>query len=167
MTEEFRPLSNFPLYEISPRGVVRNRENKRPLKKYNNGTVVMLACPNMPKRRTRRTINSLLWENFGTIKSSSRPKNSPVILQRNGRRLHFDTKAQAAQFLAEKYFYSINYMERFLAQKKPVIFDWQVTYLASEDNIHLPAIQKLNTLAKQQRKAHRDALHRQAERSRH
>lgn len=149
---KFVQLSEFPSYEISAGGVVRNRHTKRPLKKRKGNNTVQLFLPGK-KKVTYRSINSLLWEAFGIIKGNP-SRSLPVALQYSGRRLTFDTQKQAAKFLAEKYFFTIRTMQTRLSRRMPEICGWQVTYLASNDNVQLSVLKKLNSLAKQQKKVY-------------
>lgn len=160
-TGKTAPIPGFPDYVISCAGVVWSNLSHKKLVQVNGS--VSLVNPRTKQRR-KFAVNNLLFLVFGKIRSKFLP--TPVTLCRKGRQIYFETKTQAARWLAETCYYSAATMADYLGDRRPVICGWQVNYF-DDEKLHVPTTKKINTLAKKQRKVHRDALQQQAERSRH
>lgn len=149
----FMPIPNYcGRYEINKFGIVRNIKTKRILKQHKcpGGGIWYILLPTADrKKHTRRFVDSLLAEVFG-IHNKHRQTHQPVILTKGDRRIFFESFATAARFLATQYFYQPGSLAARMKKRKPVIEDWQVTYLNEDNNSYM---RHLNRIAHQQQKA--------------
>ena len=140
--QKFYPVpSTGNKYEISQKGTLRNAKTKCLLKLRKGSYVVYVDGKHKTLSKT-----TLLAEVFGTPM-----KNKPVqvTLEKNGRRIFFDSMMDAARFLAPKYFYSVASIATYLQSRREIIFDWHVRYLEGDVawNFH-----GLNAQARRQKK---------------
>lgn len=111
------------LYEINKYGHLRRVLTKRKLK-------IRGGCysTTIDKKVMVVSRNSLMWEVFGITRKTPGLKK-PCTLSKGNRILCFDSLADTAKFLAEKYFYSIRTILDRLIQRTANICGWKVTYL--------------------------------------
>ena len=152
-TEEWRVIPSFPNYEISERGNVRHVRTKL-LKQLINNRYDLGGG----KRRVHytRTKASLLNEVYG-VPMTSRQHRRSCTLQRNGRRIFFDTLTDAARFLMKDNFFSLFTFRSWFRQRRPIICGWSVTYLDC-DNVQKPTLISLSKQAQRQKRADKDAF---------
>lgn len=118
-------------YEMSADGLLRNTRTKRIIKlNFIRGSFFYIIKLN--GKKISRAQKTLLWETHGiTFKKHNAP--IAVTLKKDGRVLHFDSKFQAARFLAKKYHFAVTTMQYYLRDYKAEICGWQVKYHPPED----------------------------------
>jgi len=121
---KFLPVPSLQnLYEVNKQGVCRSVRLLKP-RKYCNGKYAFV----INGKAITRSKADLVFEVFGKILKGARLK-LPVILSKGNKRLHFNNKKEAAEFLAPIIFLSVKTVHYHLTQYKSEIDGWQVTYV--------------------------------------
>ena len=135
--DEFLPVPRCcNRYEVNRQGTVRNAKTKKIIKRHKTpgGKIwYWLLHTADRKKKSRRFLASILSEVFG-IRNKNRQSPQPVVLTKGNRRIWFESFASAANFLATQYFYQPGTFTARMKKRKPVIEDWQVTYLLDDNN---------------------------------
>lgn len=121
MNENFLPIPSLDnLYEISPRGEVRNVKTKHALQPtihvQINGKCV------------GRSINALLWEVFGTRRKDAYAKEIPVSVEKNGEKYFFQSYSECARFFKKVEHYELPTTRKYLGQHREIIYGWKIKY---------------------------------------
>lgn len=142
----FEPVPGYgDRYEISPKGVVRNRLTKKELKLLANG------CYRFWDGKTNkdRSKTSLIYEVYDVDKCKC-VHAIPVILSKGRCREYFETLTEASKYLATILPLTFGGVRRYFKMRAREIHGWTVKYMTDiEDNYK----QELNTLARRQRRA--------------
>lgn len=125
----FVPIpSTHGKYEMNEFGDVRNAKTKKVLK-ARKGSGINFSL-RLGKTSTTRSIDSLRWETFGTVKPKSKMR-IPVELVKGGRRLFFKSQLAAAKYLAPRFFLTVGGAYRYFQLRRAEIYGWKVTYQAT------------------------------------
>ena len=122
------------LYEINPRGILRNTKTKHVLKKF---TVKNYACYHVTINSVRKTVNvkNLLWEVHGIIPSPSKIKPVSTTIFKNSRGLKFSSLLDTARFLHKFGDKTLTALYKKLRQRVAEIYGWHIIYHET-DNLH-------------------------------
>lgn len=128
MPDVWTPIKSLHgAYEMSDTGVLRNSRTKRILK----GTLVgdnLRYSIRLDGKTTSRSHDRLFAEVFN-LPYVEIHHAVGVTLQKDDEIFHFSSKTAAAEFLAERVYYSIGYIiQDFLNKYKSECFGWKVHY---------------------------------------
>ena len=126
MSDKFEPIPSLNnLYEINPKGIVRNVQTKHKLQPY-----ITFQAKGL---KANRSIENLLWEVFGKKTKKKYTRHMPISAEKDGEKFYFNTQKDCAKFLAEKENYSARYSRNLLGRRKKNIFGWKIKYWDEPD----------------------------------
>ena len=121
--DTFEPIPSLDnRYEIGITGKVRNAKSKLPTKVHRGAIYIYHAG----KYKTV-SVNSLLWEVHGVIKSMHMP--CPCTAKNNSSRKFFESMKACARFIAERTRKRFITVYNLICKRKAEIFGWVITYL--------------------------------------
>jgi len=124
LVDTFEPIPSLDnKYEISITGKVRNVKTKLPIK-VNRGTALFY----LKGKIIGISVNSLLWEVHGIIKSKR--MHCPCVAENNSGRKFFESMLACARFLAPKIYLSLGTLTNYyFSNRRTEIYGWHITYL--------------------------------------
>lgn len=128
------PSLNF-LYEINPRGILRNVKSKHIIKRFVlcGYQFFSVRINNNPKHVS---LNSLLWEAHGIIAEKKKCTHTPPIanvISDGSTVLNFVSLLDTAAFLSKRVFRSVHTILNKLYREHPnEIYGWNISYSPSE-----------------------------------
>lgn len=121
MSENFLPIPSLNnLYEINPKGVVRNAKTKKELSAF----VIIQS----EKFHTSRTIASLLLEVHGIKKNVQNVHKIECSCTDGNKKYNFQSLKELAKFLAPKTHYKRKTVEDYLSRRKSEVGIWKIKY---------------------------------------
>lgn len=144
--DAFEPIPGYgDRYEISTKGVVRNRFTKKKLKLQPNGCYRLWDDVHIKDRSK----TSLIYEVYDVDKRQCAPA-VPVILSKGRCREYFETLTEASEYLATILPLTFDGVRRYFKMRRQEIYGWTVKYMHDiKDNYS----KELNSLARRQRRA--------------
>lgn len=148
--ETFAPIPSLGgRYEINKQGVVRNTATKKNLKRKGHGKCVEVHAGQ--RIFIMRCVADLLWEVHGIIpKRRYRPQ--PCSIENAQGKISFPNLRACARFLAQKMYYAVHTVERWLCARLERIADWKISYPPREVYEVDWNASALTTIAKRQAK---------------
>lgn len=121
--DSFEPIPSLDnKYEIGITGKVRNAKSKLPLK-VRRGAIYIYH----EGKYKSVSINSLMWEVHGVIKSMHMP--CPCTAENNSSRKFFENMKACARFIAERTQRNLKTIYKLICSRKTEIQGWHITYL--------------------------------------
>ena len=109
MNENFLPIPSLNnLYEINPRGEVRNAKTKH--------VIQPMVHVKINGQCVGRSINAFLWEVYGTRRKDAYAKEIPVSVEKNGEKYYFQSYSECARFFKKVEHYELPTMKKYLGQ---------------------------------------------------
>lgn len=121
MSENFMPIPSLNnLYEINPQGVVRNAKTKH--------VIQPTVSVKVGGQYAGRSVNTLLWEVYGTRRKDAYAKAIPVSVEKYGEKYYFQSYAECARFLKRRENYEVPTTRKYLGERREKIFGWKIKY---------------------------------------
>ena len=125
-TFELIPNTNG-LYEINPRGVVRNTKTKyiKKTRLCNGCKCVMLSVKG---KSVNRGIDSLLWEVHGKIFRKQHPRVCSVKIEKDNEKYFFRLQKDCINFICRREYYNKDYVRKKLNRRVKIFSGWKISY---------------------------------------
>ena len=121
MSERFLPIPSLNnLYEINPQGAVRNAKTKHVIQPMVNVKI--------NGQYNSRSVNTLLWEVYGTRRKEAYAKEIPVSVEKNGEKYFFQSYSECARFFKKVEHYELPTTKKYLGQRREIIYGWKIKY---------------------------------------